>query len=203
MIDKADLATSGPMDTLVELAGRYALRPHLLRLHTPYESTHTLLCYLEDLTGAVPHGSIGLKAGGEIGAAMLGALEESIQIRPWLRELALTSTHPPDVLRTIDDRALWWITPDTRQEMFARMGSVAPARSLETRPTKYDLGTLIEDVSQVRGPIWVAPLPSVAPELAVTRVVVPAIAPIYFDETYGIRSTSPHAYAVHSRHPLL
>lgn len=198
-------ASVGPLGQLIEMASRYALAPNFLILKAPYQATFTILCYVEDVVREGPHGSLGLKSGSDFYSVALGALEEAIQIRPWLRELAEAPLIVPSALRTIDDRAAWWLSEEGRKQWYRRWrtvprGVVAASAVMQKN---LSLGSLIEDFAQVSGDVWIVPVRSVWKELAVARVICPRVAPIYFDEEYRIVSEDEHVFASSTRHPLL
>ena len=124
-------------------------------------------------------------------------------MRPWLREIAESHELPVPTLRTIDDRARWWLTPEALYEWTSRHSQVTRTVPPVVDSTLLSLGDLVESVSEQAGDLWVVPLQSAASDLSVTRVFAPGIAPVYFDEEYAIRSTSSDFFSIELRHPLL
>jgi ribosomal protein S12 methylthiotransferase accessory factor len=100
---------------IVYQAKRYNLELHLFNITTDL-SIPTFMSVLIDRTGFGPSFSVGLKASLNINNAIIGALEESFHLRPWLRQELMkqkTNLHnfPPKEITTIPERALFWMQP--------------------------------------------------------------------------------------------
>lgn len=69
-----------------------------------------------DRTGLGPAISIGLKAGFDINQNVIGAIEEALMVRSWVRDeyMYLRPKHtPPQIISSIEDRAIFWYPKNT------------------------------------------------------------------------------------------
>lgn len=80
-------------------------------LHVP-----VYIAILLDKTGNGPAVSVGLKAGFHVIDSLIGAIEESLMVRTWIRDKFIFGGKPfkfPKTIKTIDQRAYFWLKPNT------------------------------------------------------------------------------------------
>lgn len=109
-IDISSIADNEIKD-LVRRISRYNLEIHLI-ITTQDISVFSICAVILDKTGLGPSVSIGLKAGFDKKEVIVGALEEALMTRSWIRDGVATKTQSANVstqsIRTIEDRADYW-----------------------------------------------------------------------------------------------
>lgn len=92
---------------------RYCLRPVLLWYPDPSLPVTTVICMLWDDSGSGPPLTVSAKTALSASGAALGALEEALQLRPWVRRiLEADDEHASDAPRSLTERAVLWAQPD-------------------------------------------------------------------------------------------
>lgn len=96
---------------LVKRVCRYNLEIHLI-ITTQDIPVFSICAVVIDKTGLGPSVSIGLKAGFDEKEVIVGAIEEALMTRSWIRDDLATRTQLVSVLahniRTVEDRAYYW-----------------------------------------------------------------------------------------------
>lgn len=98
---------------VIEKIKRYNLEIHLILTSTDIP-IFSLCALIIDKSGIGPSISVGLKAGHNIEDVVIGALEESLMTRTWIRDkfFGHTRSKPQskDSIETIEDRARFWLS---------------------------------------------------------------------------------------------
>lgn len=171
---------------------RYRLRPVFAELVTP-EALSVVTCALFDDTGVGPRFSLGASASQSRARAALKALEESLQLRLWLRSEREAILGYADqrgdraAPSTIRSRAAsCFDEPYARRlEELLSLDGEAPARD---RGTARTLGDVLDQLEANGASIYVVDLTGRLPaELAATglraaKVVVPEVQPLFLTE---------------------
>ncbi|HTB50749.1 MAG TPA: YcaO-like family protein [Solirubrobacteraceae bacterium] len=161
-------------------------------------------CVLRDLTGIGPPSTLGFKTASDPNVALHGALEEAHQLRPWLRELMEEGEAPPARLKTVEDRARWWLTGEAQSALNVWLAAAEQARpALQmTTPAPLTLGGLIAALEADGHEPWIVPLRAPISGYSAVRAIVPTLQPAYFDEDYEALVSGLSQSTV-ARHPLL
>jgi thiazole/oxazole-forming peptide maturase SagD family component len=192
---------------LHDVSRRYQLEPEYYLLQSAVPGVFNVMCVLRDATGIGPTATIGLKTSHQVGDAMRGALEEAHQLRPWLRELQEQGEAAPPVIRTIEDRAQWWISGEAVPTLDDKLAGLALTQldDLTKADGDINLGDLVSALSVQGHLVWLVELCQVVSSHVSVRAIVPTLQPAYFDETHPAvlsRNDVNHAMTV-PRHPLL
>lgn len=195
--DRAD----STLAALVDVSRKYALEPTFFSLANS-AGLAVIACVLRDVTGIGASSSIGMKSGPDLTACLIGALEEAHQLRPWLRDLADDDEPSPRQLRTIADRARWWVTAEAQDSLAVWTEKAVPWVSDGFPSTT--LSSLASRLGDGRGGLWVVPLAPVVPRFSVVRAIAPALQAPFFDERHPavLRELMPHDRSLPT-HPLL
>jgi len=166
---------------------RYRLDARFYQIPTGFSLT-TVMCHLWDDTGLGAPLVVSAKTSPEPVSAILGALEEAHQVRPWTRYLAgswpCRTTSSPSNLR---ERAMLWFGDEPLERAREWIRSSEPAeiaalgmptlRDLLVEISRQDATTYFVDLSprlSVRSPA--------ASEISVVKVIVPEFQPLYLTE---------------------
>ncbi|RST25009.1 hypothetical protein EF908_02090 [Streptomyces sp. WAC04770] len=202
-LPRAAVCRSGPVASLVETSLRYDMAPAFYLLDTEGGVASTVVCVLTDGSGIGPPTTLGIKTSMNPLAAALGSIEEAHQLRPWLRDLQTNGDEVPEVLRTIEERARWWLTDEAQATLSERVAQTRPADGVELQDHSPTFGELVASVTGGGHQIWAVGLAGSDTGLSVARVVVPGIMPVYFDEKRAVRALDDPGAVPPMRHPLL
>jgi ribosomal protein S12 methylthiotransferase accessory factor len=191
LCERSDLLRS-----TIERSHRYLLKPRFYALPSNLP-LHVIICVLQDETGQKPRFNLGAKASLSLGTAILGALEEAYQLRPWTRRLAGESVLceiPNDELnpKSIRERARLWLTDMANSNMEAWL---TDANEWNGQGKNIDfnvsLNDLIESVQRDGASVFSVETTSNLPNVITTtgvrtvKVVVPEYQPLYLTEELG------------------
>jgi ribosomal protein S12 methylthiotransferase accessory factor len=170
---------------------RYRLKPSLFVLPTDVTS-NVVMCVLEDKSGIGPAISIGAKASWSMESAVIGALEEAQQLRPWLRSMLEN-----DGVHTIERKSMDKIGLDERARLWlsevavkSASGWLSNASELTEMPSDQPskLITLLQSIENAGGNCYFVNLTTKKLEnigLYVVKALVPEFQPLYLDEQYA------------------
>lgn len=165
---------------------------------------HTFLALLVDDTGFGPALTAGAKCGFDPAAVALGAIEEAIHLRGWLRDQLADEDGSFDqrtvvadtAVHTFLDRARAWSPLSSLGPVdFYRRATQRPLADYEnlTSDTDRELAQLCSDLERVDAPAfvvdlsarfsWAAQLPA-----SVVKVVTPTLQPLFIDERHRLLS---------------
>lgn len=103
------------VDNIISLYNRYRLELVVIDITTDIQIPSFAAITL-DRTGLGPAVSVGLKTRFNVLEAVIGAIEESLMTRSWLRDKFIynVSSHKiSKTIKTIEDRAFFWFKPDS------------------------------------------------------------------------------------------
>jgi len=151
-----------------------------------------------DRSGLGPAVSIGLKAGFEIEQDIVGAIEEALMVRSWIRDehvygLTKKTSINNKIIRSIEDRAAYWFPVDTikyldfwtKSKMLAKL-QVSTKKSFSVSKKRVQI---IIDQLEKRGH-EVIHVEITAPIVAkygfkVVKVFIPSLQALHLDEKYS------------------
>jgi ribosomal protein S12 methylthiotransferase accessory factor len=183
---------------------RYRLELVLLKLPTDL-GVHVILAAIIDRTGIGPALTVGLKADYDPVQAVVGAVAEAQQSRPWLRDLMHTGykfKRNQDRLdiQSFQDRAMYWadlrnldkldpLWPKSNGKCFEKVFTKIK------KPQNWNetLASLTRTCKQAGMNAYVVNVTSaIAKSLSVfvAKAVVPEAQPVYFDERYPYLGTA-------------
>jgi len=176
---------------IVNMFKRYKLELFILDLTTDLQIPVFAAITL-DRTGIGPAVSVGIKAGLNIKDAIIGAIEESLMVRTWIRDKFIYSE--PNYKRgkeiiTIDDRAHFWLPVNSiRYLNFWLKGK--NFRKIEIKNPKYSQSNLRKATKLLKDRkievIYVDITDKKVKKygFAVVKVIIPQLQPLYLDERY-------------------
>ncbi|HEX8210641.1 MAG TPA: YcaO-like family protein [Longimicrobium sp.] len=191
-----DSGTDEAFIWLLEAFDRYRLELDVLLLPSDW-GYPVVLAILRDASGIGPALTVGAKCHPRLRTAILGAVHEAHQIRPWLRdEITLRGLPALDAgqVRDFWTRALYWAHPDRARKLeplwrdAAETPSPAPPRDLPSEPDWAAVWEHLLDRARLLGTsIYAAELSTPlcrAMQVSVAKVVIPDAHPLYLDERY-------------------
>ncbi len=174
---------------------RYYLSPEFYILPND-TSIHSIMCVLRDKTKIGPPISVGLDADLSIIKTMLGALEECLQLRPWIRQLyendkfkSVKSKISFDI-ENLEQRALLW-TSDKSVSVINNWLNQSETIRLDNTLTKTNtqkLKDLINAISKNKATVYFTDLTKYTPKsvhikkLFTVKVIIPEYQPLYLIE---------------------
>lgn len=229
-----ECATDEPIQKLlfktIKSASRYKLKPEFYLLPTGL-AISGVLCVLWDETKIAPPLTIGTKASWNIYTAALGALEESLQGRPWLRRLYDDTSISKDVdhndpLYTLTKRAVLWLSPKAVTTIKQWLSCSSKFSSIDgiANQNPPTLQELVVSMEKQGANVYGVDLCSFIPNeirsfgLSVAKVVVPEYQPLYLieelkdyswsrlldaEQRLGVKATQPKQIPFSFPHPLL
>ena len=102
------------LTSILSILDRYALELTIFDLRTDLQIP-VYAAVLLDTTGKGPAVSLGLKAGFDTIRAIIGAIEEALMTRTWIRDKYIYQKKEfdmPKKIETIDQRAYFWFKPE-------------------------------------------------------------------------------------------
>lgn len=186
---------------------RYRLNAEFHALPTALP-VHPVICTVWDDAGRGPPVTVGTRAGWNLGLACLGALEEALQGRPWVRRLHAQATPRPfDLahydLTTLTGRAQLWLSKDAVRVMRDWLGprDVACDATASIAMSIPSLRELAAAVEHDGGTVFAVELTQYLPAcvrdtgLRVAKVIVPEYQPLYLIESLADHATARLAAA--------
>lgn len=172
---------------------RYNLELYLLDISTDIP-VYSVLAILLDRTGLGPAISVGTKSDLSIDEAILGATEECLQVRPWIKETMVRKGIKK--IREVEknkyylfekvERGLLWSTPKMISKInFFLKGKRISIKNLPRKKTK-NLGTLLDWFRRKKIKVIykdVTP-PNLRGGIFVVKAIVPQFQPLYLDERF-------------------
>lgn len=156
---------------------------------------YVFLAITLDRTGYGPPISSGLKAGYNPKDVALGAIEESLHSRTWIRDSFHANFKSKNVakIKTIEDRLIYWLNPNLLKTMgfykkTKRSISIKKYKNKEIKPVERQLQNQLKLLSKLKMSVYFHDLtpPKVKKiEFRVVKVIVPELQPLYLDESYN------------------
>ena len=183
---------------ILEQLSKYRLELHLIDITTDIP-VYAVLAILIDKTGLGPAVTLGIKAALDIEDAIIGAIEECFNARPWIREVMFktkpkqikTIKKTPRLIYTKRDRGLLWSSVDIIKRLCFFLNSTPKPLDIiaSSHKTATNLNTLIKWFrSEGREIFYVdVTIPQLkSNNLHVVKVLAPSLQPLYLDDRFPI-----------------
>jgi ribosomal protein S12 methylthiotransferase accessory factor len=195
-IDLGSYGFSGQTGLLLEstlkACARYRLGVQFFLLPND-TSLRCVLAIVQDQSGVGPPLTLGARAHWDFSSALLGALEEANQLRPWLRKLWVTSKDASiggDILlpRSLEQRAILSMSPESTRRVLAWLGESVKVILPVDDAVPPSLPSLIKEVESHGYQVLAVNLSSLLPKVlrrsgfAVAKVIIPQYQPLYLTE---------------------
>lgn len=148
-----------------------------------------------DRTGLGPAICVGLKAGFDINQNIIGAAEEALMVRSWIRDEYMYSKSKqisPKIISSVEERANFWCPTSTISYLDFWVN--AKLRKVSYKLHKFSKGSYIEKVTELIRILGskgydIVCVDITAPEVQkydvkVVKVIVPQLQPLHLDEKY-------------------
>lgn len=176
---------------MINILHRYKLELVVIEITTDTQIP-VFMAIILDKTGAGPAVSVGLKAGFNIKETLIGAIEESLMVRSWQRDMFIysNSAHKiPKVIKTLEDRAYFWFKQDTSHFLNFWLKSKNLKRlNLEIEYSdKNEFNLAITLLKKARGNVFYVDITHLKMKklgFTVVKVIIPQLHPLYLDERY-------------------
>lgn len=174
---------------VVNKVERYRLKIYLIDTTTDLE-VFSVCAIVIDETGIGPSVSIGLKAGLDKKQVIIGALEEALMTRAWVRDKMMVGDKhkaaKPNEIKTVPERALYWSGREkiSYLDFWLKGSSVG----LKINPNVHkNLSQILKKLKSAGIDLYFAEVTSNLvnrDSLRVVKVVSPDLQPMYLDERY-------------------
>lgn len=147
---------------------------------------------LLDRTGLGPAVSVGLKAGLNEEETIIGAIEESLMVRSWIRDIFMyteTKMKIPNTIETVEDRACFWFKPESIEYLdfwlkHGRRKKLESRKALDEHNEFHQAITLLKKAG-----IDIFYVDITQPKMkkfgfTVVKVIIPQLHPFYLEEKY-------------------
>lgn len=144
-----------------------------------------------DKTGIGPAVSVGLKAGFNIKDTIIGAIEEALMVRSWIRDKFIYSDtiyKLPQIIRTVDDRAYFWFKPESIKflDFWLKNNNLKKIKMNDSdSDPKYSLGKALTLLNKACTDVFYVDItdPKMkGSNLVVVKVIIPQLHPLYLNE---------------------
>ena len=221
VIVNLNAAANAQLTRLLEIYERYRLELIILSLPSDIPIP-VMMAIIVDRTGIGPFLTMGLKCHPDPVEAILGAVAEAQQMRPWLRDQLILQPQPsqkkvnPKTISTGLARALYWASPsrsvDLTQLLAGTRSEIPPPLFSEPQPTSWN--DLLEELKShlVRAGMSLYYVDVTTPTVrelgfVVLKVLIPEAQPLYLDERFpylgGTRLHSDQAKPPQLPHPFV
>ena len=155
-------------------------------LHVP-----VYMAILLDKTGNGPAVSVGLKAGFHVVDSLIGAIEESLMVRTWVRDKFIYGDNPfemPKTIKTIDQRAYFWLKPNAIEYLKflfeSKQDKKVEILSIDNEDYLSKVTSLLNKTGLHIYYVDITQKEIKKAGFTVLKVFVPELYPLYFDEEY-------------------
>lgn len=195
-----DLSSNALFSEIEKYLARFKLelRTFVLETDLPVITVMSILLERSDSGAVSPSMSVGMKCSLSLERAMIGAIEESIQTRPWIRGLLQDAQlgNRATIEQAIDDciihRAMQWEDPELLKtsSFFTESEKCLSYEELESKTavrTASGLDQLLEHCAAAGHPVYRVDvtIPEVREHgLTVSRVVMPTLQQFYLEEPF-------------------
>jgi ribosomal protein S12 methylthiotransferase accessory factor len=172
---------------------RYRLETDFYAL--PSDTTlRCILAVVQDESTIGPPFTLGARAHWDTYSAILGALEEANQLRPWLRRLRLNAENSPEhnhvqLPRSLEQRAVLSMSADSVRAVRSWLdASVANLLPCEDEGPPCRLLDLVKTIENLGYPVFAVDISATLPKIlreqgfAVAKAIVPGYQPLYLTE---------------------
>lgn len=192
LIDLQDLAKKDKnLNKIITILNRYKLVLFVLDITTDLRMP-TFAAIIIDKSGLGPAVSVGLKSGLDIKQDIIGAIEESLMTRSWIRDkfIYLEPNYKREkLIRTIDDRASFWFSLDSIKylDFWLKNNKV---KKINIKTFKYSGKELENTIKLLKDKKIEAIYVDITDKkikkynFVVVKVIIPQLQPLYLDEKY-------------------
>lgn len=177
---------------------RYHLQPEFFMLPSDLP-VPTIMCILKDKTGIGPRFTLGLDTDYSVPKAMLGALEESLQLRPWVRQVQnkgikrLTAKNGFYDIYNLEQRANLWATNKGYRilEKWLNFSATVDFESITNSDQDLKIADLVNLIKQSGNNVYFIDLTEFCPPAVVSKgiragkIIIPGFQPLYLIEQYA------------------
>jgi len=192
LIDMQDLAKKDKdINKIMAILNRYKLELFILDITTDL-GMPSFTAIILDKTGLGPAVSVGLKSGFNIKQNIIGAIEESLMTRSWIRDKFIymePNYKREKIIRTIEDRAHFWFNIRSIKylDFWLKNNNVKKINknSLKQFKNEYQFTTkLLKDKKIEAIYIDITNKKIKKYNFVVVKVIIPQLQPLYLDERY-------------------
>lgn len=197
---RIDLKGHALFQEIEEYLSRFDLELHTYLLQTDFPVCPVMGILIDRSQSGVPAPwmSAGLKCSLDPMRAVLGAIEEACQTRPWIRrnlqelDQGIGASKEERISDIILDRALYWSNPERRNDLSFLMHSKRSIRFSDLSPVSsqaspHGLTTLLSFCRREGHPVYTADITAPAVRehgLVVTKVIMPTLQQFYLHEPH-------------------
>lgn len=199
LIDLKDLAKKArDLNRIMTILNRYKLELFILDITTDL-GMPSFAAIILDKTGLGPAVSVGLKSGLDIKQDIIGAIEESLMTRSWIRDKFVylePSYKREKIIRTIEDRAHFWFSLDSIKylDFWLKNNNVKKINIKTFKRSENELRNTIKLLKDKKIEVIYVDITDKKIKkynFVVVKVIIPQLQPLYLDERYpyleGIR----------------
>lgn len=175
--------------TILDSIERYNLELFLVDTMTDL-GVPSVAAIVIDRTGLGAAVSVGLKAGYDIKSVIIGAIEESLMTRSWIRDNLVYSPKKINktTINTLEQRAYYWLQPKNikKMEFWLKSKNIKSINEYKKVPISKQYDEIIKTFREKKIDIYVVELENeemLGEGIHVVKVVVPDLQPIHLDET--------------------
>jgi thiazole/oxazole-forming peptide maturase SagD family component len=197
---RIDLRGNALFNEIEEYLARFDLQLHTYFLHTDFPVCPVMAILVDQSKSGVsaPWLSAGMKCSLDPTRAVLGAIEEACQTRPWIRttlqeiEQGIGASKNERISDVIIDRALYWSNRERINDLSFLLRSKRSIRfedlsPLNTGAMSQGLDLLIDFCRSEGHPVYTADITAPAVRdhgLVVTKVIMPTVQQFYLQEPH-------------------
>ncbi len=180
------------LKSIVNILDRYKLELAVFEMSTDLEIP-VYAAVLLDKTGKGPAVSIGLKAGFDPIGGIIGAIEETLMTRAWIRDEFIYNKKKefrlPQIIETMSQRAYFWFKTEMIQQLdfLFKVHTVKKIDGFNHKSEKAKLQAVVKLLKKAHLSIYYADITQRKIKEAgftVVKVFIPELYPVYFDEKY-------------------
>lgn len=199
LIDLKDLAKKArDLNKIMTILSRYKLELFILDITTDL-GMPSFAAIILDKTGLGPAVSVGLKSGLDIKQDIIGAIEESLMTRSWIRDKFVylePSYKREKIIRTIEDRAHFWFSLDSIKylDFWLKNNNVKKINIKTFKRSENELQDTIKLLKNKKIEVIYVDITDKKIKkynFVVVKVIMPQLQPLYLDGRYpylgGIR----------------
>lgn len=179
------------INKILEILKRYKIELFLINLITDI-GIPSIGAILLDKTGLGPAVCMGLKAGWDINGVIIGAIEEAIMLRAWIRDQFVylkPNFKREKIIESIDDRAHFWFPIKTRNHLNFWLNNTNKI-SINKIAAKINGSPLQKVVSVLKEKNLDIYYVNLTDKLfkksgfTIVKVIIPELQPLYLNEKY-------------------
>ena len=179
------------INKILEILSRYKIELSLINLTTDI-GIPSIGAVLLDKTGLGPAVCVGLKAGWDINDVIIGAIEEAVMLRTWIRDKFIYLE--PDfkrekIMQTINDRAHFWfpIKAISYLDFWLNNKNKTGIKEITTKINVFYLQKAVSVLKEKKIDIYYVNLTDKLFKktgFTIVKVIIPELQPLYLSEDY-------------------